>query len=315
MAGGRSKWRIPFKSLRYRSGPDQVWGINIRRVIRRKNEWTHLTLVPAAAGVPGGMFRLSRAATLVGLDFPAASKNIELKPLCDRTCDVRSHGTPAINDDSGWDPGIDVKYGVTANLTADLTVNTDFAQVEVDEQQVNLTRFSLLYPGEARLLPGGTWPLRFRTPGASDDEHVGDAAVVLQPAHRSQRQPHHPYRCRWSPDRKGRSLRPWSHEPGHQRRRGVRNAAHRLRCRTTQARHPTPQHYRPADNGPFALDHRAGRVKNLAYGADAGFSFFQNVNVGASGRGPTPTLARPTTTAIRDALNTLATAGARRHST
>ena len=52
---------IPFKSLRYRSGADQVWGINIRRVIRRKNEWTHLTPIPASAGVPGGMFRLSRA--------------------------------------------------------------------------------------------------------------------------------------------------------------------------------------------------------------------------------------------------------------
>ena len=71
---------IPFKSLRYRSGANQVWGINIRRVIRRKNEWTHLTLVPAAAGVPGGMFRLSRAGTLVGLDLPPASRNIELKP-------------------------------------------------------------------------------------------------------------------------------------------------------------------------------------------------------------------------------------------
>ena len=71
---------IPFKSLRYRSGVDQVWGINIRRVIRRKNEWTHLTPIPARAGVPGGMFRLSRAGTLVGLDLPAASKNVELKP-------------------------------------------------------------------------------------------------------------------------------------------------------------------------------------------------------------------------------------------
>jgi hypothetical protein len=137
---------IPFKSLRYRSGRDQVWGINIRRVIRRKNEWTHLTPIPAAAGVPGGMFRLSRAGTLVGLDLPEASKNVELKPYgiarvtSDRTV------TPSVDNDPGWDPGIDVKYGVTANLTADLTVNTDFAQVEVDEQQVNLTRFSLLYP-------------------------------------------------------------------------------------------------------------------------------------------------------------------------
>ena len=60
---------------------------------------------------------------------------------------------------------------MTANLTADLTVNTDFAQVEVDEQQVNLTRFSLLYPGEARLLSRGTRHLRLRAQRAGDIEH------------------------------------------------------------------------------------------------------------------------------------------------
>ena len=54
--------------------------------------------------------------------------------------------TPPVSNDFDRDVGVDVKYGVTANLTADLTVNTDFAQVEVDEQQVNLTRFSLFFP-------------------------------------------------------------------------------------------------------------------------------------------------------------------------
>ncbi len=137
---------IPFKSLRYISGIDQVWGINIRRVIRRKNEWTHLTLVPAAAGVPGGMFRLSRAGTLVGLDLPPASKNIELKPygISKLTTDMTTR--PSTVNDGSATAGIDGKIGITANMTGDITVNTDFAQVEVDEQQVNLTRFSLLYP-------------------------------------------------------------------------------------------------------------------------------------------------------------------------
>ena len=146
-AGGWTvEMAIPFKSLRYKSGHDQVWGINIRRVIRRKNEWTHLTPVPASAGVPGGMFRLSRAGTLVGLDLPPASKNVELKPYgIARVTTDKSIAIPLNNDVSG-EPGLDAKFGITANLTADLTVNTDFAQVEVDEQQVNLTRFSLLYP-------------------------------------------------------------------------------------------------------------------------------------------------------------------------
>jgi hypothetical protein len=137
---------IPFKSLRYRSGSDQVWGINIRRVIRRKNEWTHLTLVPAAAGVPGGMFRLSRAGTLVGLDLPPASKNLELKPYAISSLTTDRLQIPTVQNDPTGAIGLDAKYGVTANLTADVTINTDFAQVEVDEQQVNLTRFSIVYP-------------------------------------------------------------------------------------------------------------------------------------------------------------------------
>ena len=136
----------PVQVAALRSGANQVWGINIRRVIRRKNEWTHLTPIPAAAGVPGGMFRLSRAGTLVGLDLPAASKNVELKPYGIARSTTDRTVAPQIHNDPAGDVGVDAKYGVTANLTADLTVNTDFAQVEVDEQQVNLTRFSLLYP-------------------------------------------------------------------------------------------------------------------------------------------------------------------------
>ena len=53
---------------------------------------------------------------------------------------------PTVLDDPGGDFGADAKYGVTQNLTADFTYNTDFAQVEADEQQVNLTRFSLFFP-------------------------------------------------------------------------------------------------------------------------------------------------------------------------
>jgi hypothetical protein len=137
---------IPFKSLRYQSGTAQVWGINIRRVIRRRNEWTHLVPIPASAGVPGGIFRLSMAGTLVGLDLPSAGSNVEIKPygISRLTSDVAR--TPILTNHPEAAAGIDAKYGVSANLTADVTVNTDFAQVEVDEQQVNLTRFTLQFP-------------------------------------------------------------------------------------------------------------------------------------------------------------------------
>jgi len=137
---------IPFKSIRYRAGESQVWGINIRRVIRRKNEWTHLTAVPASFGVPGGILRVSVAGTLVGLSLPKANRNVELKPYGITRVTTDFASTPARENDPDATGGFDAKYGITANLTADMTVNTDFAQVEVDEQQVNLTRFALSYP-------------------------------------------------------------------------------------------------------------------------------------------------------------------------
>ena len=145
--GWTVEMEIPFRSLRYRPGLSQVWGVQLRRNVRRKNEWAYITPVPISAGNgPGGIFRVSVAATLVGIDAPSGSKNLELKPYAiggvstDLTAEV-----PFANQRSG-DAGIDVKYGVTQNLTADFTFNTDFAQVEVDEQQVNLTRFNLFFP-------------------------------------------------------------------------------------------------------------------------------------------------------------------------
>ena len=137
---------IPFKSIRYLAGKNQTWGLQLRRSIRRKNEWTHLTTMPSSNAGPSSIFRVSRAATLVGLDLPPVSSNVELKPygISRLTSDkVRS---PPMNNEFKPQGGLDMKYGITANLTADLTVNTDFAQVEVDEQQLNLTRFSLQFP-------------------------------------------------------------------------------------------------------------------------------------------------------------------------
>ena len=137
---------IPFKSLRYLSGDNQTWGIQMRRAIRRKNEYAHLAFVPASTGGRGSINRVSAAADLVGLDLPSAGKNIEIKPYA--TSDLTSDytRTPALSNEFDADWGGDVKLGITANITADLTYNTDFAQVEVDERQVNLTRFSLSFP-------------------------------------------------------------------------------------------------------------------------------------------------------------------------
>lgn len=137
---------FPFKSLRYTSGVDQTWGIQFRRSIRHKNEWTYWTPVPRNMAGPQALNRVSMYGTVVGLDLPPAGRNLELKPYAlGRNSTDRLQNPPVTNDADG-ELGGDLKYGITANLTADLTVNTDFAQVEIDEQQVNLTRFNLFLP-------------------------------------------------------------------------------------------------------------------------------------------------------------------------
>ncbi len=146
-AGGwTAEAAIPFKSLRYSPVGDQVWGFNARRQNKWKNEISYLARIPPAYGIGRGSFAASLFPTLLGIEPPPQSKNLEVKPyaVADLTTD-RSKSPAIVNDPAGH-VGLDVKYGVTRSLTADFTYNTDFAQVEADEQQVNLTRFSLFFP-------------------------------------------------------------------------------------------------------------------------------------------------------------------------
>ncbi len=137
---------IPFKSLRYLPGRDQTWGVNLRRVVRWKNEWSYLAQVPRALTTFRGLLKVSSAGTLTGLEAPSGSRNLEIKPFTLGNLTTDRTLSPPVTNDGTLRVGGDVKYGLTQNLTADLTVNTDFAQVEVDEQQVNLTRFNLFFP-------------------------------------------------------------------------------------------------------------------------------------------------------------------------
>jgi hypothetical protein len=152
---------IPYKSIRYQSGSDMEWGLQLRRGVRRKNEWAFLAPVPAAWGGAPAISRPSIEATLTGLDLPAASRNVELKPYGISRIATDRLKTPAASNDVDGDLGIDAKYGITANLTADVTYNTDFAQVEVDEQQVNLTRFSLFFPEKREFFLEGRGQMDF----------------------------------------------------------------------------------------------------------------------------------------------------------
>ncbi|MFW6199491.1 MAG: DUF5916 domain-containing protein [Gemmatimonadota bacterium] len=146
--GWTVEYAIPFESLRYRPGHEQVWGIQLRRSVLRRNEWNHLTYIPLSVAPNGstGVFRVSMYGTLVGVEAPPPSRNVEIKPYGISGLRTDLTTSPGFENDGYADAGLDVKYGITRNLTADFTYNTDFAQVEVDEQQVNLTRFSLFFP-------------------------------------------------------------------------------------------------------------------------------------------------------------------------
>jgi hypothetical protein len=136
--GWYAEIEIPFKTLKFGPEAMQTWGINFQRRLRRKNEnsyWSPLRRIHQLS-------RVSMAGTYEGLQGLKPGANVRVKPY--GLANLNKVGSTAVDKD--YDAGFDVKYGVTSGLTWDFTVNTDFSQVEADEQQVNLTRFSLFFP-------------------------------------------------------------------------------------------------------------------------------------------------------------------------
>ena len=164
---------IPFRSLRYRGSGPQVWGINIRRNVRWKNELSYLSPVPRQYGARG-ILRLSQAATLVGLEAPPSALNLDVKPYAVASVKADRALDPLFENRIERNAGFDLKYGITQSLTADFTYRTDFAQVEDDDQQVNLTRFSLLFPEKRDFFLEGQGIFAFG--GASTTPPTGAAA-------------------------------------------------------------------------------------------------------------------------------------------
>jgi uncharacterized protein DUF5916/cellulose/xylan binding protein with CBM9 domain len=138
--GWETEIAIPFKTLRYPTGENKTWGFNLKRNIRRKNEQVYLAPVQRGFDV----FRVSSAAKLTGLNLPPR-RDLKLTPFALASAN-KDYTVATKQLDRKGDVGLDVKWGVRPNLTADFTVNTDFAQVEADEEQVNLTRFDLFFP-------------------------------------------------------------------------------------------------------------------------------------------------------------------------
>ena len=133
---------IPFSQLRFERSDVMNWGVNFGREIARKQEIAAWNEAPKTYG---GLakYRTAYFGTLEGLEGISPSRHLELLPYVSPGA---GYGSSTEETEGVFETGVDLKYGVTPNLTADLTVNTDFAQVEADQEQVNLTRFSLFFP-------------------------------------------------------------------------------------------------------------------------------------------------------------------------
>ena len=142
--GWYAELAIPLSQLRFRTTiGEATWGLNVCRVIIRKNEDTYWVPYPREWG-PGGFARVSNAGVLTGLENLTSRRRFEFMPFAaPRVTRDFDAGTPT---DSDAKLGFDLRLGLTNDLTADVTYNTDFAQVEADQEVVNLTRFSLFFP-------------------------------------------------------------------------------------------------------------------------------------------------------------------------
>ncbi|MGH9386112.1 MAG: DUF5916 domain-containing protein [Vicinamibacterales bacterium] len=140
--GWTAEISIPVNTVRFTPNEEQTWGINFERQIRARNEAVFWSPIPKAYSLT----RVSMAGELRGLRGLNLGLDLKLKPFLlggvrDQRISRTVGSTSALRD-----VGLDARYGVTTGLNLDVTLNTDFAQVEVDEQQVNLTRFGLFFP-------------------------------------------------------------------------------------------------------------------------------------------------------------------------
>lgn len=132
--GWFAEMAVPFKTISFNESTD-TWGFNVGRTIRRKqeiNRWAGITRVSAVRNV-------GNAGRLIGIGGLDQGIGLRVRPFLSGSWDIDTGNV------SGK-PGIDLFYKITPSITAALTVNTDFAEAEVDTRRVNLTRFPLFFP-------------------------------------------------------------------------------------------------------------------------------------------------------------------------
>ncbi len=155
--GWSAEIRIPFRSINF-DPKSNVWGINFQRTIRRKNEeqlWT-------GHRRNQGLLRPQNAGILTGLVDPSQGLGLEIVPyaITQSSKEYDDENDESINTTSA-DFGFDINYNITPQLKASFTYNTDFAQTEVDDRQINLTRFPLRFPEKRDFFLEGSSILQF----------------------------------------------------------------------------------------------------------------------------------------------------------
>jgi hypothetical protein len=146
--GWIAEYIIPFKTLRFTNDPAQEWGMNVSRRVLHLSEEDYWSPVPTRYVIT----KVSMAGSLKGLENIHPGRNLTVKPYVTagvtqvRTGPEQMTSIRSLTMLRDYGRGVDLKYGLTPSITFDATYHTDFAQVEVDQQQVNLTRFNLFFP-------------------------------------------------------------------------------------------------------------------------------------------------------------------------
>ena len=161
--GWYAEWRIPYSQLRFESAESPIWGVQFTRVIARKQETTSFSHTPRTE--TGGPHRYGH---LVGLGQLQEPGRLELLPYgTTRSEHLNVHADDPFRGTSEqfYAAGLDLKYGITSNLTLDATINPDFGQVEVDPAVVNLTQYETYYPERRPFFVEGAEIFRYGFPG------------------------------------------------------------------------------------------------------------------------------------------------------
>ena len=173
--GWSAEFAIPFRTIRYPARETQSWGVNFQRNIRRRNETAYWAPLPRQYN----LYRLSLAGQIAGLAAPVGgASNLQFTPYAVGEVGSRS-GASGGRATAVGAAGGDLKYSVTSGLTLDATYNTDFAQVEVDDQQINLDRFNLFFPEKRPFFLENAGAFTVRNTGPASGRNMGQTELFF----------------------------------------------------------------------------------------------------------------------------------------